>query len=305
MEPVEDCETSPVVAPAPAMDAPAEACSAAAAQIAMIDKAVEDRVDAITISVKDPECVTPALNRAVDAGIPVLTFDSDAPDSKRLSYYGMDNRSAGRFAVRTLASLLGGSGKIAIQTEMSVDAKGEYQPSTSQNFRERAEGALLELAEHPGLTLVATIPCVGSNVMDGSCARAADALLESTPDLAGFVFLRGKLLRELDIAANAPLLTAKVQANALKSVTFDATDDSLSRLDAGYAQMAIAQRQFGWGYDVVNLAYDVVVHDRRLPEVFDSGWYSVCPSNLDEYAAMWEAHDFRGELTECENLGPK
>ena len=49
-------------------------------------------------------------------GFPVLTFDSDAPDSKRLTFVGTQNYAAGYTAGEAMAEWLGGKGKIAIST---------------------------------------------------------------------------------------------------------------------------------------------------------------------------------------------
>ena len=59
-------------------------------QAQRIQQAVNDGVDAVLISCSDAGKVTGAINDAVDRGVPVMTFDSDAPQSKRFAYYGVD-----------------------------------------------------------------------------------------------------------------------------------------------------------------------------------------------------------------------
>ena len=60
-------------------------------QAQRIQQAVNDGADAILISCSDAGKVTGAINDAVDRGVPVMTFDSDAPQSKRFAYYGVDD----------------------------------------------------------------------------------------------------------------------------------------------------------------------------------------------------------------------
>lgn len=292
----DDCPDSASAAPPVA-----EECASSARQMAVLEQAIAEGFDALAISVTNPACIAPLLDRAVDAGIKVLTFDSDAAESRRHVHYGMDNRAAARVAVRALAEMLGGQGELAVQTSMTRDAAGEYQLSTSTSYVERMSGIEEELGEHPGLRSVATLPCIGNDVTDAACAAELEGALEEQPELAGFVLARGKVLRELELEDKAPALTEAVRSGRLHTVAFDAPDDALENIRAGYADLVIAQKQFGWGYDVVTLAYDMVSAGLEPPAFYDSGWYLVCPSNVDQYEAMWEAHDFRGELNACES----
>jgi ribose transport system substrate-binding protein len=291
----DDCEM-------PAAEPSSEPCAKAAAQMAEVQAVIDKHVDAIAITVVDPACLTPLLDQAVAQGIKVLTFDSDAPDSQRQVYYGMDNRAAGHLIVQALADLLGESGKVAIQTAMSKDAEGTYQLSTSSSYVERMAGVQEELANHPELTLAATLPCAGNDPVDPACATEVETLVGSEPDLAGLLLVRGKLLREVDLPANAPNLTSVVESGRLRAVAIDAPDDALENLRSGYADVAIAQKQFGWGYDVATLAYEMVLHGATPPAFFDSGWYVVCPNNIDQYQGMWDSHDFRAQLAPCDLL---
>jgi ribose transport system substrate-binding protein len=71
---------------------PAEDGQVQAQRVAQL---VNEGVDAILISCSDAAKVTGAINDAVDRGVPVMTFDSDAPDSKRFAFYGsMTSRPA-------------------------------------------------------------------------------------------------------------------------------------------------------------------------------------------------------------------
>src|SRR5262245_55677891 len=80
-------------------------------QAQRIEQAVSEGAGAILISCSDASKVTAAIDAAVDRGVPVMTFDSDAPDSKRFSFYGPDDRRIGGDVMSELARLLGGRGK--------------------------------------------------------------------------------------------------------------------------------------------------------------------------------------------------
>jgi ribose transport system substrate-binding protein len=271
----------------------------ASLQYELLQQAIDAKMDVIAISSINPTCHTPLIDAAVDAGIKVITWDSDAPNSKRHTYYGMDNEAAAHEAVKQLAALVGGAGKVAIQTSMSKDANGVLQPSASSTYVSRMKGITDELANYPDIQLVTTIPCAGNAVTDSTCAAEVEKVLTANPDLKGFIFSRGKILREVDLPTKAPLFTAAVAAGTIHSVAFDVPDDAIANFKAGYADYAIAQKQFAWGYDVILLGYDMVAIDRAVTSFTDSGYYVVCPSNVDQYAGMWTAKDFRSELAAC------
>ena len=65
-------------------------------QAQRIAQAVNEGANAILISCSDAGKVTGAINDAVARGVPVMTFDSDAPESKRFAFYGVDDVETGQ-----------------------------------------------------------------------------------------------------------------------------------------------------------------------------------------------------------------
>src|SRR3954471_11486154 len=70
--------------------------------------------NAILLSASDAGKVLGAVNEAVDRGVPVMTFDSDVPGSKRFAFYGGDDTLMGHQVMEELARQMGGKGKVAI-----------------------------------------------------------------------------------------------------------------------------------------------------------------------------------------------
>lgn len=85
-------------------------------QVNSIETAVGQGWDLIAVDVNQPETTIPAINAAVDAGIPVATFaSSDLPDSKRAFFTGNnDNYGDGAALAKAVAEEMGGKGQIAI-----------------------------------------------------------------------------------------------------------------------------------------------------------------------------------------------
>src|SRR5690349_7179658 len=115
-------------------------------QAQRIAQAVNEGATAVLISCSDAGKVTGAINDAVARGVPVMTFDSDAAQSKRFSYYGVDDRQLGEDVMSELAKQVGGKGRIAIL------AGNQNAP----NLRRRVEGVKEEAAKHHGIQIIGT-----------------------------------------------------------------------------------------------------------------------------------------------------
>ena len=80
--------------------------------------------------------MTGAINDAVARGVPVMTFDSDAPESKRFAFYGVDDVDTGRKVMAELAPLMGGKGKVGDPGRQPERA----QPAAARGRREGGGG---------------------------------------------------------------------------------------------------------------------------------------------------------------------
>src|SRR6185369_9147163 len=100
--------------------------------------------DGIIISCSDATKVTDAINKAVQAGIPVVTFSGDAPASKRFVALGIDDFQCGEQTFEELAKLLKDKGTVA-----AIDGN-----PNAANLQQRAAGFRKAAAQHPGIQLV-------------------------------------------------------------------------------------------------------------------------------------------------------
>ena len=105
---------------------------------------------AFLISVADAAVLQPGINAAVDAGIPVITVDSDAAGSRRLYFIGTNNLEAGRLGGRRVVEKLGGKGNVVFFTIAG-------QPNTE----ERLKGFKDAFAARPGIKIVEVVDIKG------------------------------------------------------------------------------------------------------------------------------------------------
>ncbi len=97
-------------------------------QAQRIAQAVNEGANAILISCSDAGKVTGAINDAVARGVAVMTFDSDAPESKRFAFYGVDDVKTGQAVMDELAKQMGGQG---------IDRDPGRQPERAQPAQAR------------------------------------------------------------------------------------------------------------------------------------------------------------------------
>ncbi len=267
-----------------------------------LKEAIDKKVNAIVVDIQNEDCEIGLINQAVDAGIKVITYGGDAPHSKRHTYYGLDNKAAGAFLMDAAAIINGKKGKIAMETQFEPDGKGGYVLSPAPAFVERVAGYNEALAKYPGMTALDPLPCVGLPSEDPFCTLQAEKALKENPDITGFVFLRSKILRETDLTKKAPLLAERAKARTIHSVAFDAQETYFEPMRAGYVDVLLGQKLFGWGYDTVALAYDMVTINLPVAPFTDAGWNTVCPNNLDEFEQKNRALDYRTPLSKCSLL---
>ena len=106
-------------------------------QAALLDRAVAEQVDAIILCPINSMRVRAAIDRAADAGIPVVTTNSDIDGAKRACYVGQDSERASRIAGRLMGQFLHGTGKVAvISSAIDSENNNYYVSMRAQGFRE-------------------------------------------------------------------------------------------------------------------------------------------------------------------------
>jgi LacI family transcriptional regulator len=101
-----------------------------AADDTLVERAMNDMIEAhvagLIITGPDTARVRSAVNRAVEVGIPVITINSDIPDSKRLCFVGQDLAKSGRVAGELMAKTVCGSGRVlAITGNLNFQAHND------------------------------------------------------------------------------------------------------------------------------------------------------------------------------------
>jgi ribose transport system substrate-binding protein len=243
-------------------------------QAQRIQQAVNDGDDAILISCSDAGKVTGAINDAVDRGVAVMTFDSDAPQSRRFAYYGVDDIKTGQQTMAELATVMGGKGKVAIL------AGNQNAP----NLQHRVQGAKDEAAKHPGMSIVG----VFNHVETPQDASAEVVRVDNAyPDIQGWAMIGGWPLFAQSLLTDANFAKLKV-------VSVDALPDELAYVDKGIVPVLLAQPVYLWGYEGVRTIIDKVHNKKNVPQIIPMELVRVTKANLGPWARQLQAWGFTG-----------
>jgi len=240
----------------------------------ILESAITQRVDGIAISTLNGDFLTETINKAMDAGIPVVTWDSDAPKSKRIAFYGVDDYAGGRILGEETVRLLGGKGKVAIITSMGAT-----------NLQRRLDGMKEALAKAPGIRIVEVFDIQEDTVR---CAELIATGTNRYPDLAAWLSTGGWPV--FTRSASAAIDPAKT-----KLIAFDTIQPALDLMREGKVAVLVGQKYFGWGSEPVKLLYDIK-HGKMPPAtVIDSGLDVVTKENVEDYAAKWKKMESGGQ----------
>lgn len=233
-------------------------------QAQRIAQAVNEGANAVLISCSDAGKVTGAINDAVDRGVPVMTFDSDAPDSKRFAFYGVDDVKTGAAVMDELAKQMGEKGSIAIL------AGNQNAP----NLRKRVEGVRQTAAKYPNMKIVDTFYHI-ETAQDAAAevlrVQGAYPQIQGWAMIGGWPLFTQTLLTDLD-------------PKKVKIVAVDALPAELAYVDKGLAPVLLAQPTYKWGHVSVNTIFDHVHDKKDVPSVIPMELVRVSKDNLGAWA---------------------
>jgi ribose transport system substrate-binding protein len=246
-----------------------------AEQKQMVEGAVAKGADGIALSCIEAKASEPIINALIEQKIPVITFDSDSPGSKRLAYIGTNNFNAGKAAGEAAVKLLPNGGKfVAFVGNISA-----------QNARERHDGFVEATKGH-------NIELVGAPIDDGKDATRArrnveDAMAKHGDQVQGFLGL---------FSYNGPAIVQAVTAagkrDKYKIVAFDAEPKTLEELAKGNIDATVVQKPYDFGVLSTKLLYLInrkgwpaAKAEMKIPDdgLYDTGVQVVTPENVKQY----------------------
>ena len=241
------------------------------AMIAAFEQAIAKKPNGIVV-VGFEDTLAPIINKAMDAGIPVVTVDADVPNSNRVSFVGTGNYTAGYTGGKYFAEKIGGTGKVALMTK----------PAQS-NLEERIRGYEAAFAEYPGIEIVQTADTQSDPVV---AAQVASTLLQKYPDLAGIVCV--------EAAGGSGAATAVREADRVgkvKIMSMDRGEDVLKDIESGVITASVAQQTALMPYYAIQILMNI--NNSKIAITSDNAAAGVAgvPASIDTGAIIIDAEN--------------
>ena len=237
-------------------------------QAGFVEQLVLNGADGLIISCSDANKLTDAINRAVERGIPVVTFSGDAPLSRRMVSLGIDDFKCGEQTFEALAGLLHGKGVVA-----AIDGN-----PNATNLQQRAAGFWAAAKKYPGIKL---LDIFYHKETPADAVAKIEQVMQANPDIAGWGFLGGW-----------PLFTDHAlnwSPGTVKCVSVDALPPELAYVRSGHVQMLLSQDVYGYGYRAVEILVEKLHAKKSPPAVIEnSALTEVTTDNVDAFARNWE-----------------
>jgi len=254
------------------------------AQIATIEQVIGTRPTGLLINGTDP-AIAGAINKAVEAGIPTVVYDSDVPQSKRHSFLGTDWYEMGRLMGDEIVRLTDGKGKIVYLGILGLT-----------NMEDGYRGLMDVVDKYPKIEMLARYDDQANTEV---AARLASDILAAHPDLTAFC-----AFTPMSGFGCAQTVKEAGKTGEVLVTTVNYEPELLKLLEEGAIQQLVCQKRelFTWYgaqflYDMVHDTNPLSENDNKagianVPYSVNTGTFSITRENMDTFlqnpAAMLE-----------------
>jgi len=234
------------------------------AMVAAFDQAIARKPKGIAVFAVEP-ILEPSIDKAVEAGIPVVTILGDLPNTKRLAFVGSYQYDLGYIGGVNLAEAIGGEGQVAILSIPGV-----------QMFDDREAGYRAAFDDFPGIEVVQ----VGDTKADTvTSINTAKDIMQRNPELAAFA--------ATDSTGGIGAATAVEElgkVGEVKIVSMDRNSDVLEKIKEGVVTGTVAQNDAAMAYWALLTLYTYTYN--QAPLTSDNAAAGVNPGPSQVYMAV-------------------
>jgi len=232
-----------------------------------LQNAVQQKVTGILLAVTDPALLKDDIDKAIAAGIPVITLDSDAPSSKRLFFIGTNNYQAGLTGGQRLAQELKGKGNVVV-----------FTMPEQHNMQDRLRG-YRDALERQGVKITRVVDIQGDPRI--AFDTTTQIVGKERDKVDAFVCLEAQSGKEVAGVLNSYHVTGKIV------MAMDTDPETLDWIQKGMIAATISQKPYTMAF--VGLQMLDGLHHNKPPSL-DTDWsknsFSPIPTFVDTGSAL-------------------
>ncbi|MFE0589926.1 substrate-binding domain-containing protein [Micromonospora echinospora] len=234
----------------------------AADQVAELQTLINQKqIHGLAVSSASNDALKPVIAQAYDAGIPIISFNTNNPESKQMGFVGQDLVASGESLAKELLGVLKGKkGKVVV---VSVDSGAGWSNDRFTGFQTGLKDSGLQVV---GPVNTGNEPSAAYNTIESTMAAQSDAIALVSLDCCSFT-------------AGAKWLQQSGKAGKIHSVGFDVQPQTVDYLKGGVVDLTISQGPAEQGYQAVKLLADYLKNGTEIKDV-DTGALVVTRDNV-------------------------
>jgi len=219
-------------------------------QIRIMESMIRQNVDGIAISPVDADALKPVINQAIESNIPVICFESDSPDSKRISFIGANNYDTGVRLGEAVSKLLNNKGMIIVGTGMS----------DMLSLQQRLEGLLHYINTKTEIEVLAVQYNEGKKDI---AIEKLEKMIDDHPHFSAFLSLDS-------VSSSSSVHIWKATGSTRYVLSIGRTVESETAIVNGQIHSIISQNEQLWGSKIVETLINAN-NNRSIPYFIDMG----------------------------------
>ena len=249
-----------------------------------VDQAVQKKATGILLGVTDPTLLKDSIDKAVAAGIPVITIDSDAPSSKRLFFIGTNNYQAGFTGGLRLAQELKGKGSVVV-----------FSMPDQSNLQERLRGYKEALARTPDIKITRVVDIQGDPRI--AFDTTTQIIGKERDKVDAFICLEAQSGKEVAGVLDSYHVTGK------PVIAMDTDQETLDWLKKGVIAATISQKPYTMAFVGMQMLDNLYHHKPSSLEVdWAKDGYAPIPTFVDTGSALIDKSNVDAFIQAGKNL---
>ncbi|MFI9629437.1 sugar ABC transporter substrate-binding protein [Streptomyces sp. NPDC052042] len=237
----------------------------AAKQVSEIQTLIQQKaVDGLAVSSASSDALKPVISQAYKAGIPIISFNTDNPDSQQMGFVGQDLKGSGKAQAEELRKNLNKNVKGKSVVVFSVDTGAGWSHDRFNGFKEGLDGSGLNIV---GPVNVGNEPSTAYNTVESTMSGQSDVIAVAGLDCCS-------------TTAAAKWVAQAGQADDITMGGFDLLTQTAEYVKRGVLDFTISQNPSEQGYQAVKVLHDFLTKGTKITGV-DTGAQFITRDNLD------------------------